>query len=126
MNALFALLSVAALVGVIGYVVYVPLNVRRLPRHHLALAATLLCASPMLLVVIASTVGEALGCTVNEAGTSPCLVGSTDIGGLLATFFVMGWLMLVTIWGVLGFGVLWLVLFVQHRARTRAAAPPPL
>lgn len=126
MYTLFALLSAAALVGAIGYVFYVPINVRRLPRHHWALAATLVCALPMLCAIVAGTVGPALGCTVNEAGTSPCLVGSYDIGGLLANLFVMAWLMLLTIWGVMGFGVLWVVLFAKHRLAQKAAVPPAL
>ncbi|MPY67166.1 hypothetical protein F8S09_10745 [Deinococcus sp. SDU3-2] len=69
---------------------------RRLPILVASLWA-LLTFGPLLGVMIASAVAGAFGCRLDEAGSYPCVVAGVDVGGLLSTLFVMGWLMLLTI-----------------------------
>lgn len=81
----------------------------------------LLLALPFVLGILASGVGSVLGCSVNEAGTSPCIVGGTDIGETLATLFVMMWL------GVFTFpatAILFIVAGAQFLQARWSAAPP--
>ncbi len=52
--------------------------------------------APFAGVLVSSLLAEAFGCTLNEAGTHPCVVAGIDWGGALSTMFVLGWLMLVT------------------------------
>ncbi|BDP43147.1 hypothetical protein DAETH_31160 [Deinococcus aetherius] len=87
------------------------------------LAWALFTFGPLLGVLLSSWVAGANGCRLDEAGTYPCVVAGVDVGGLLSTLFVLGWLMLVTIpVGVLvGLGglVAWAVLLVSRRAGPR-------
>ena len=84
-------------------------------------AATAAAWLPLLSVVLASVVAELAGCTVNEAAATPCLVGGRDIGGVLVTMFVLGWLMLVTAPFMVATLVGWVLLWQRWR-RERAAA----
>lgn len=85
----------------------------------LILGWTLFTFGPLLGVLIASAVANANGCRLDEAGTYPCVVAGQDVGGLLGSLFVLGWLMLLTIpvGAVLGLvgGGLWLVWWMQRR-----------
>ena len=67
---------------------------RALIRSGLALAV--IGALPFLSVGLVMLVGGALGCELNEARVMPCVVLGVDIGGVLTTLGVMGWLMLVS------------------------------
>lgn len=53
---------------------------------------------PAVLLATGIGLASAFGCTVSEAGTTPCLVGGADLGGLLTEMVVGGgWSMLATI-----------------------------
>lgn len=74
---------------------------------------TLVVWMPLLGVLISGELASALGCPLNEGGTYPCIVLGVDIGGLLATLFVLGWLMLVTFPFMLITAGLWAGLIVR-------------
>lgn len=61
------------------------------------LAVTVLAWLPAILVAIAIGVRGLTGCQVDEGNVHPCPVAGYDIGDLLNTFFVSGWLMLATL-----------------------------
>ena len=77
-------------------------------RIAFALAA-LLCLAPAFAVIAATSIAAMYGCTLHEGFANPCIVFGHDIGGPLASLFVMGWLMLATlpVLGFLAFG--WIV-----------------
>lgn len=67
-------------------------------KMTLALCAILLIAfAPVLSVLASIGVADAFGCTLNEAGTHPCVIGGVDTGEVLAIMFVMGWFGLATL-----------------------------
>jgi hypothetical protein len=65
-------------------------------RVWLLLLATVVAWAPLVSVVTASAVTSLAGCELNEAGATPCVIGERDVGELLTTMFVLGWLMLAT------------------------------
>ncbi|KKB78816.1 hypothetical protein VW35_09965 [Devosia soli] len=71
--------------------------------------------APVISVVAASSIAQANGCNLNEGGVNTCMLGGTDLGELLYTMFVMGWLGLLTL--PLGFGgvIVWVVIVIIHR-----------
>jgi hypothetical protein len=86
----------------------------------------LFALAPLISTLIASTIADALGCTVNEGGATQCLYKGTDIGETLAEMFVVGWLSFVTFpLALIAFGV-WLVsaisIFVIRWRRRRREA----
>ncbi len=65
----------------------------RLPRGiRIVAVALLVTLAPIALAVLASLIGEAAGCSVNESGASPCMIAGIDAGGALNTLFTAGWL----------------------------------
>lgn len=74
---------------------------------------TLVVWMPLLGVLVSSELASALGCPLNEGGTHPCLLLGMDIGDLLYTLFVLGWLMLVTAPFMLMTALLWAGLVVR-------------
>ena len=82
---------------------------------------------PLISVYLAYLVGDAHGCTVNEAAIHPCIVMGVDVGAALAYMGILGWLMLATIpFGAVAL-VVWLIVLVFnyaiYRARLSAADP---
>ncbi|QJR17050.1 hypothetical protein [Pelagibacterium halotolerans] len=74
----------------------------------------LLALFPVISVFIVYLVADANSCRVDEAGVYPCVVGDSDIGGLLAFMGLLGWLMLATIpLGGMAL-LLWCVVLVGH------------
>lgn len=65
-------------------------------RVWLLALATAVAWAPLVSVVAASAMASLAGCELNEAGPTPCIVGGRDVGGVLVTMFVLGWLMLAT------------------------------
>ena len=63
---------------------------------------------PMASVLVAGWIADLAACPLHEGFAQPCLVMGQDIGGLLHTMTVLGWLMLVSLL-VLAGGVLGLV-----------------
>ena len=55
-------------------------------------ALTVLPWLPLILGLVAGSVGAGLGCRVDEAGTHPCPLLGTDIGDVLAFLGVLPWL----------------------------------
>lgn len=77
---------------------------------------TILVWLPGLILAGGMAVASVLGCSVHEGFPQPCMLWGRDIGGLLYSSFVMGWLMIVllpfmaaslVIWTVLGLRWLW-------------------
>ena len=52
---------------------------------------------PVVCVLIVFAVAPMFGCEVNEGSPTPCLVFGVDIGKILYTLGVMGWLGVVTL-----------------------------
>ena len=52
---------------------------------------------PVVCVLIVFAVAPIVGCEVNEGSPTPCLVFGVDIGKILYTLGVMGWLGVVTL-----------------------------
>jgi hypothetical protein len=95
--------------------------------HAVVVVIILLVAfSPLISVVIAGSIANAHGCTLDEGSVHPCIVNGTDMGETLYTMGVMGWLMLATIpIGLVVVGVylvLVLVIYLvrRYRAQNRA------
>lgn len=80
-------------------------NRRRLWAY---LVMVLIGVAPMVSVMLAGLIATQNGCGLHEGFAQPCVVFGTDIGGILYTMGVMGWLMLVSIFFLAG-GVLGLV-----------------
>jgi hypothetical protein len=57
----------------------------------------LLASAPLLSAFIAGAVADALGCSLNEGGASPCPFMGHDLGEPLVVMFVLGWLAFVTL-----------------------------
>ncbi|MGE7414680.1 hypothetical protein [Methylobacterium tarhaniae] len=58
------------------------------------LLGVLIVWTPFLLFVLSLVVTRLTGCTVNEARAQPCRIAGLDIGGLLYTLMMMGWLVI--------------------------------
>lgn len=78
--------------------------------------------APLVSVVLAGLIADLNGCGLHEGFAQPCIVAGVDIGGLLYTMAVMGWLMLVSLFFLAG-GLLGLakegVLLVVRKIRAR-------
>lgn len=74
--------------------------------------------APMISVLLAGLIAELNGCSLHEGFIQPCIVFGTDIGGVLYTMGVMGWLMLASIFlaagGLLGLAYEAVLLIVQR------------
>jgi hypothetical protein len=53
--------------------------------------------APILSAFLASLIAAIFGATLNEGDAHPCLVGGYDLGPLLYSMLVYGWLMLMTV-----------------------------
>ncbi|MBP0492004.1 hypothetical protein [Roseomonas indoligenes] len=78
---------------------------------------TLVAWAPLLSVLFTAAVADALGCRVHEGFPTPCPSRFGDLGELLYTTGVMGWLMLVTGPFMLATGVIWPVLLIVRICR---------
>lgn len=77
----------------------------KIPRG-LAIAgfSFLVPAAPISIAIGADALGGAFGCEVNEGFTSPCVVAGVDIGRLLGSAFVLGWLTVLVL-PIAGIGI---------------------
>jgi hypothetical protein len=78
--------------------------------------------APLLSVLLCGVIASLAGCSVSEAGASPCPILGFDMGGVLVTMLVCGWLIFWT----LPSGLLFLVVFtiiVLILRRKRKARP---
>jgi hypothetical protein len=71
--------------------------------------ATLIGFAPLISVVIAGTIASRFGCRLDEGDAHPCLVLGHDLGDILYTMGVAGWLMLGTWPLMIATVVLWIV-----------------
>lgn len=90
-----------------------PGGIRRGRNRRMLLLGVLIVWTPFLLLVLSLVVARLTGCTVNEARAQPCRIAGLDIGGLLYTLMMMGWLvipllpfMALTLIGAVAAGVL--------------------
>ncbi len=51
---------------------------------------------PLLSVIASTAIAGAFECTLHEGFANPCIVFGIDVGNVLASMFVAGWLMLAT------------------------------
>src|SRR5579862_6391600 len=51
---------------------------------------------PILIAISAGTIAKSYGCTANEAGSYPCIIGDTDYGGLISLMGVFGWFFFIS------------------------------
>ncbi|MEL6467283.1 MAG: hypothetical protein AAFQ58_20165 [Pseudomonadota bacterium] len=70
---------------------------RRRPRYTILIILLLICALPILSVMISSALAQAYGCTLHEGFSNPCIIWGEDRGETLGGMFVMGWFMLITV-----------------------------
>lgn len=78
---------------------------RKGPRERAVLKAHLLAVGLVAFLAVlpatgalaAGAVASAYGCTLNESGSTPCVVGGRDIGDTLAPWGVAPWLLFVTV-----------------------------
>jgi hypothetical protein len=70
----------------------------------------LVAAAPLISVLIAGGIADALGCPVNEGGAQPCPFMGVDLGEALVFMLVLGWLSMATLpFGAIALAV-WLVI----------------
>ncbi|MEH3065582.1 MAG: hypothetical protein PGN33_23570 [Methylobacterium radiotolerans] len=63
-------------------------------RLRVILILLLITWLPVVPFALGLALTNLTGCTVNEAGTHPCPVAGHDIGGLLYTLTMTGWLLI--------------------------------
>ena len=71
----------------------------------------------MASVALAGAIADLNGCELHEGYSQPCLVLGADIGEILHTMVVMGWLMLVSLFFLAGglLGLAWEGFFLLVR-----------
>lgn len=57
---------------------------------------TLLAWLPLLSLVTGGEIASLAGCQLDEGSVHPCLIAGLDLGSVLNTMTVAGWLLLVT------------------------------
>ena len=57
----------------------------------------LLPIAPLLVTFMAGSTAHAFGCQVDEASDHACLILGLDLGSLLSSLAILGWLAIVTI-----------------------------
>ena len=90
-----------------------------------AVLGTVAAWIPLLSVALCSALAGALSCRVDESTAHPCMFAGVDIGPLLYTLGMMGWLMLATAPFMLATLVFWPAAALRalwHRWRRRHGA----
>jgi hypothetical protein len=79
---------------------------------------------PVACMLLAAIVSAICGCSINEGSPTPCIVFGTDIGRILYTLGVMGWLSIVTLpTGGIAF-LAYLAFLMIERLVTQNRRPP--
>ena len=84
--------------------------------------ATILAWLPALLLTIAMVASDLTGCQVDEGSAHTCLVAGFDVGELLYTLAVSGWLMLVTLPFMAATAIAWAAFGLHAAIRLMARA----
>lgn len=58
--------------------------------------------APLVSVALAGLIADWNGCALHEGYAQACILFGTDIGGVLYTMTVMGWLMLISLFFLAG------------------------
>ncbi len=86
-------------------------------------AIVILMLAPLIPSLIALAIALPLGCNLNEAGTSSCVIFGTDFGEALTVLALMGFVLVFTVPLGLIFLVIWciaaVVLFIRWK-KTRS------
>jgi|SoiMethySBSTD1v2_1073268.scaffolds.fasta_scaffold1975459_2 hypothetical protein len=93
-------------------------------RAFRAVMAILLfiCLLPLMGMAVAEFIAQVNGCNLDLTGAHPCIVGGQDRGhDLLTLAMASGYLLFVTMPGVAGIVVLWVLVEVIAFVRRRAA-----
>jgi hypothetical protein len=79
----------------------------------------LFMVSPMVSVMVASSIAKSHGCQLDEGGPHPCIINGMDRGELLCEMFTAGWLFLLTLPG----GIIGMTIFKTMRDRLDTNEP---
>lgn len=91
--------------------------IKRAPWLLVLGIVTLVGWAPLGVLLLGSGVASALNCRLDEGSVHPCLVAGVDIGPVLYTATVSGWLIL-GVWPVmLGTLLIWLGLLIRMIVR---------
>ncbi|AOT06589.1 hypothetical protein [Pseudoalteromonas luteoviolacea] len=69
------------------------------PKHYFVLSVifAIIAIAPILCALLAQGLSNSLTCVVNERGDTPCILFNYDITMILVSFYVSGWIALLTI-----------------------------
>ncbi|VEP14145.1 conserved hypothetical protein [Hyella patelloides LEGE 07179] len=100
-------------------------------RHKIPLLMILfslaLGFAPLISVILAEVIAHIGNCTVHEGFVNPCQIGSFELGELLATMFVAGWYMLISLpLGFIGLLLGFLTLMSQIKKRNLSSTKQKL
>ena len=90
--------------------------------RRLVIVLGVLSLVPMALLLGGALLAGLMGCEVNEAGSTPCIVAGMDFGGLLSGLVATGWLELIILPMFMGLLALWGVIEGLHHWRKRRLA----
>lgn len=79
----------------------------------------LICLLPLVAALVSASIAAVLGCELNEASTSVCLIAGLDIGATLSALFVLGWVSLISLPMMMGLIGLWVLVELWAHWRTR-------
>ncbi|WPC73026.1 hypothetical protein [Vibrio porteresiae] len=83
---------------------------------------------PLLSVMVAGAIANIKHCLLDEGGANPCIIFGIDVGDILYSMLVFGWLMLVSLplGSVLTIvSVAWLIFVAIQNYYYRKALPEP-
>lgn len=85
----------------------------------------LVCAAPLICVLLASAIAHSRGCELNEGFANPCVIAGVDWADTLYTMFVSGWLLMLTAPIAVLLALAWIVAEIitfvrRRRGRTEA------
>ena len=75
--------------------------------RYAVIAALVLLLLPVALPLAAFAVAQVGGCELNEGSASACMVAGVDVGELLYSALVLGWLALATLPMAFGLALVW-------------------
>ena len=93
----------------------------RLVRRFIIVLAVL-SLIPMAALMLGAALAGVLGCEVNEAGATPCIVAGGDLGPFLSGLVTTGWLELIILPMLMGVLAIWGVFEGLHHGRKRRRA----